>query len=107
MLSAREGVSPRSEALTRAAKCLRTLAHPTRLRMVQLLLDGEYTVGQLAEACDVPSPIASGHLGLMRDRGLLGQQRRGRRTYYHVRQRALAGIISCVESHFGNAQEAR
>ena len=42
-------------AFAEAAECLKTLAHPVRLRMVQLLLHGRYTVGELAEDCDVPS----------------------------------------------------
>ena len=33
------------EAFAMAAECLRTLAHPVRLRIVQLLLHGRYTVG--------------------------------------------------------------
>jgi hypothetical protein len=36
--------------LERAAECLRVLAHPHRLRMIQMLLRGRYTVGELAEA---------------------------------------------------------
>ena len=88
------------DSLAEAAECLKTLAHPVRLRMVQLLLAGEYNVGELAEACDVPSHVASEHLGLMKDRGLLGRERRGRENYYYVAEEALRGILRCVESHF-------
>jgi hypothetical protein len=42
-----------SHALGQAAECLRALAQPHRLRMV---LQGDYTVGELAEACDLRSP---------------------------------------------------
>ena len=35
------------EGLGQAAECLKTIAHPHRLRMVQLLLGGEYTVTSL------------------------------------------------------------
>ena len=42
------------EALGQAAECLRTLAHPHRLRIVQMLLQGRYTVGELAEVCEIP-----------------------------------------------------
>ncbi len=42
------------DALAEAAECLRTLAHPHRLRMIQMLLQGDYTVGDLAEACELP-----------------------------------------------------
>lgn len=88
-------------ALAEAAECLRTLAHPVRLRMVQMLLDDEYTVGELAEACNIRSHMASEHLGRMKDRGLLSSERRGRRIYYKVAEAGLAGIIACVEQRFG------
>ncbi|MCA9100102.1 MAG: ArsR family transcriptional regulator, partial [Planctomycetales bacterium] len=42
------------EALSQAADCLRILAHPVRLRIVQLLLHGRYTVGEIATDCEVP-----------------------------------------------------
>jgi DNA-binding transcriptional ArsR family regulator len=87
--------------MTEAAECLRTLAHPHRLRMVQMLLRDEYTVGELAEACDIPSHMASEHLGRMKDRGLLEVDRRGRKVYYRVAEDGLAGIMKCVEKRFG------
>jgi DNA-binding transcriptional ArsR family regulator len=89
------------EALGQAADCLKTLAHPCRLRMVQMLLQGEYTVGELAEACEIPSHMASEHLGLMRDRGLLVSERRGRSIYYQVGEHGLSSIMECIEKRFG------
>jgi hypothetical protein len=53
------------QSFNQAAECLKTLAHPVRLRMVQLLLSGRYTVGELAEDCGVPDNVASEHLRLM------------------------------------------
>ena len=88
-------------ALGRAAECLRTLSHPHRLRMLQMLLHDEFTVGELAEACEIPSHMASEHLRLMKDRGLLSSRRDGRRTYYAVAEKGLAGIMRCVEGRFG------
>jgi DNA-binding transcriptional ArsR family regulator len=86
------------ELLHEAAECLRTLAHPHRLRIVQMLLRGRYKVGELAEACEIPSHMASEHLRLMQRCGLLRSQRDGRCTYYEVAQPHLAGIIACLES---------
>lgn len=37
-------------AFAEAAECLRTMAHQVRLRMVQLLLHGRYTVGELPDS---------------------------------------------------------
>ena len=89
------------EALSDAAECLRTLAHPHRLRMVQMMLHGKYTVGELAEACEIQSHMASEHLRLMKHCGLLASERDGRRTYYQVAEPHLASIMSCIEQRFG------
>lgn len=89
------------EALGEAAECLKTLAHPHRLRIVQMLLGGRYTVGELAEACEIPSHMASEHLRLMQRCGLLSSEKEGRKAYYRVAEPHLARIMECVESRFG------
>ncbi len=89
------------EGLAQAAECLKTMAHPHRLRMLQMLLRDEYPVGELAAACEIPSHMASEHLRLMRDRGLLDCRRDGRCTYYFVADQGLASIMNCVERRFG------
>ena len=88
-------------ALERAAECLKTLAHPHRLRMVQMLLRDRFTVGELAEACGIPSHMASEHLRLMQRCGFLIGQKQGRKTYYRIVEVYLASIIACIESRFG------
>ncbi len=89
------------DALGQAAECLRALAHPHRLRMVQMLLQGDYTVGELAEACDLPSAMASEHLRLMQRCGFLASEKDGRRVYYRVVEPHLKNILRCVEERFG------
>lgn len=83
-----------------AAECLKTLAHPHRLRMIQMLLRGRYTVGELAEACGIPSHMASEHLRLMQRCRFLTSEKDGRRAYYHVAESHLASIMACIESRF-------
>lgn len=87
-------------AFAQAAECLRILAHPVRLRIVQLLLHGRYTVGELAEDCDVPDNVASEHLRLMQRCGFFTSEREGRRVYYQVCEPHLRNIMDCVESRF-------
>jgi DNA-binding transcriptional ArsR family regulator len=88
------------DVLAEAAECLKTLAHPHRLRMVQMLLQGRYTVGELAAACEIPSPQASGHLRLLQHCGLLEQDREGREVYYRVTQPCLRDILKCIRERF-------
>jgi DNA-binding transcriptional ArsR family regulator len=89
------------EAPGEAAEYLRTLAHPRRLRMVQLLLQGDYTVSELAEACDLSTPMASEHLRLMQRSGFLTSENEGRKVYYHVCEPHLESILQCIEKRFG------
>lgn len=91
------------EALGQAAECLRTLAHPHRLRMVQMLLRGKYAVGDLAEACEIPSHMASEHLRLMQRCGFLIAEKDGRFVYYAIAEPHLGDIMSCIEARFGSA----
>ena len=75
--------------------------------MVQMLLQAEFTVGELADACEIPSHMASEHLRLMRDRGLLDFERRGRCIYYHIVEHGLEGLMACVEGRFGSPRAKR
>ncbi|MGO9112327.1 MAG: ArsR/SmtB family transcription factor [Thermoguttaceae bacterium] len=93
------------ESLEQAAECLKTLAHPHRLRMLQMLLRDRYTVGELAEACGIPSHMASEHLRLMQRCSFLTNEKEGRKAYYRIVEMHLAGIIACIESRFGGQRE--
>lgn len=88
-------------ALEQAAECLKALAHPVRLRIVQLLLGGRYTVGELAEKCDIPQNVASEHLRLMQRCGFLNPEKEGRKSFYQVVEPHLENIMACIEDRFG------
>ncbi|KAA1262211.1 putative HTH-type transcriptional regulator [Rubripirellula obstinata] len=83
-----------------AAECLKTLAHPARLRIVQLLLHGRYTVGELAADCGIPDNVGSEHLRLLQRCGFLTSEREGRRVYYQVAEPHLKNLMACIESRF-------
>ncbi|TWT42733.1 ArsR/SmtB family transcription factor [Botrimarina hoheduenensis] len=94
------------DQLAEAAECLRVLAHPHRLRMLQLVRQGDFTVGELAAACEIVSPAASEHLRLMERCGFLVADQRGRRRYYRLAEEHvphLTAILTCIESRFGAA----
>lgn len=83
-----------------AADCLRILAHPHRLKAVALLLENEYSVGALAEACNVLQNVMSEHLNLMKHKQLIKARKRGRNVFYSVEEPALAAIIGCIQKRF-------
>lgn len=95
-----EFVPLEEESFVQAAECLKLLAHPSRLRMVQMLLHDRYTVGELAEACGIKSHQASEHLRLMQHCGFLDSEREGRSIYYKVIEPHLQQIMDCIVSRF-------
>ena len=95
------------EALTQAAECLRVLAHPHRLRMVQMLLAGDYSVGELADSCELPTAMASEHLRLMQRCGFLTAEKDGRKVLYRVAEPHLKEIMQCIEARFDGAAGAK
>lgn len=87
-------------ALEGAADCLRTLAHPMRLRMLQMLLRERYRVGELAEACGLAPHVASEHLRLLQRCGFLKAVREGRSTYYQVIDTHVEPLLACLAQRF-------
>jgi DNA-binding transcriptional ArsR family regulator len=68
--------------------------------MIQMLLQRDFTVGQLAEACGLPSAMASEHLRLMQRCGFLTSERDGRSVFYRVAESHLKEILRCIEQRF-------
>ncbi|HVK10441.1 MAG TPA: metalloregulator ArsR/SmtB family transcription factor [Gemmataceae bacterium] len=79
-----------------AAEYLRCIAHPHRLRTIELMLAGRYTLGELAASCDIPSAAASEHLRLMHRCGLVAAERDGRRLYYRVVEPGLLALSAGI-----------
>ncbi len=63
----------------------RILGHPARVRILELLKEGERSVGDLQEALGLDSSGTSQHLGALRRQGLLESRREGTSVYYSVR----------------------
>ena len=70
--------------------------------MVQLLLSGRYTVGEIAATCGIASNLASEHLRLMERCGFFHREREGKSTYYVVAEPHLEKRMSCIEGRFGS-----
>lgn len=67
------------------ADFFRILGHPVRVRILELLRDGERTVGDLQGELQMDSSGTSQHLGVLRKHGILEARRAGTSVYYTVR----------------------
>lgn len=88
------------EALDRAAETLKAVAHPVRLRIVDLLgRSQEMCVGDLVAALDAKPAITSQQLGLLKDRGIVACRRDGNRVYYRLANPDLLKVLECIRNH--------
>jgi len=82
--------------IERAAAVLKTVAHPLRLRIVELLELGEKSVTELKGLLGVTQPLTSQHLSQMRMRGVLGSRREGTTVYYSIANPDVVKVIHCI-----------
>ena len=95
------------EAWNLAARTIKAIAHPTRLRILDLLEKGECCVGEIARALGTKNATTSRQLGLMRDRGVLSARRAGNRVYNCIAEPHLMEIVHCVRrSRWTNDEQA-
>lgn len=66
------------------ANLFRVLGHPARVRILELLRDGERSVGALQAELDLDSGGTSQHLAALRRIGLVESRREGTSVYYRV-----------------------
>jgi DNA-binding transcriptional ArsR family regulator len=68
------------------------LASPTRRRILDALLRGERSVGDLVRVARVSQPAVSQHLKVLREAGLVDERRDGRFRHYRLDARPLARV---------------
>lgn len=74
----------------RLARMLKALAVPARVRIVQLLKERALCVGALTARLEVTQGAVSQHLRILRDAGLVVDERRGYYVHYRLNERTLA-----------------
>ena len=79
-----------------SARLFRVLGDPTRLRILELLLDGPHTVRELIDALGCSRSRVSNHLACLRWCGFAEADRSGRTLTYSIRDRRVAAIIAAA-----------
>lgn len=80
------------------ARIIKALAHPTRLFIVDELSRGERCVFELTQIVGVEMPTVSRHLSLLRNVGLLEDEKRGAQVFYRLRRPCVLSFFKCIEA---------
>lgn len=81
------------------AEVLKAIAHPIRLKIIELLQGGEMCVGDIVEALGGKQAITSQQLNMMKDKGVLSCRRNGTRMYYRIENKNVIKLLHCIYDH--------
>lgn len=96
-------MTPRSHPIYVAkAELFRVLGHPVRVRILELLRDGERSVGALQAALELDSSGTSQHLGALRKQGLLESRREGTSVFYHLKDPRTLQLLEIARQIIGS-----
>lgn len=84
---------------------LRALADPTRRELLELLRDGSKSAGELAEHFDISAAAISRHLSVLKEAGLVRDDRRGKFIFYELNASVLEEILLWLTQLKGDDQD--
>ena len=88
------------DRLEKAARCLRTMAHPLRLMIMHLLSQREFSVQELEKELGASQSNISQHLNLLKDKEILASRRSAQQVFYRLHNPRLLELISLTRELF-------
>ncbi|MCC6486817.1 MAG: helix-turn-helix transcriptional regulator [Candidatus Hydrogenedentes bacterium] len=79
------------------AKVIKALAHPTRLFIVDQIADQEKCVCELKEMIGADMSTVSKHLSVLKDAGVVSDEKRGLMVFYRLRVPCILNLFGCIE----------
>ena len=79
-------------------KVFRALSHPARVQIVRELSSGrEKCVCELVEACGLAWSTVSRHLSVLREAGVVADEKRGLQVFYRLKLECVSRFINCLD----------
>ena len=90
-------LAAKTTAISLKAKLFRGFSDPSRLSILECLLDGPRNVSEIVAVTDLSQPNASNHLACLRDCGLVTAVQDGRYVYYHLSDDRVANLLTLAD----------
>lgn len=84
--------------LESASEMLKAIAHPLRIAIVGMLDDNKkLSVTEIYEALNIEQAVASHHLSILKNKGVLTSERVGKNCFYSLKFQRLSQIVECID----------
>jgi len=94
----------RQEHIEQAARALKAMSHPLRLKILCVLGNDEASVQDIVEAVGTSQSNVSQHLGILREKGVLLARKDANRVYYRVSDERTLALIGMMREVFCSRQ---
>ncbi len=84
------------DALNLVANRFKIMSEPLRLRILQILQEGEKNVGELTELCNTSQPNVSKHLKILQTGGLVSREQKGNTVIYSIADPSISTLCEVV-----------
>jgi ArsR family transcriptional regulator len=82
------------------AELFKALGHPVRIRILELLREGEQSVSSLSESLEIEMSTVSQHLAILRGRGLVSGRKEGTTVFYTVVDQQVFDLLDTARAMF-------
>ncbi len=80
----------------RVAEVFKALSHPTRIRIIDYLSDGEKCVKDIWQELGVPQPTVSQHINILKEAGIISYRKEGVKTCYKIEMPIVVKILKLI-----------
>lgn len=84
------------------AEFFRALAHPVRIEILEVLLQGEHSVQELQEVLGLEQPVVSQQLAVLRTKNIVSGRKEGTSVRYTVRDPLIGDLLKVARQIFNN-----
>ena len=86
--------------IIRAARCLKAMSHPLRLKILCVLGNKSFSVQEIVEQVGTSQSNISQHLAILREKDILGHEKIANRVYYYISDRRMLRLIKMMRDVF-------
>jgi DNA-binding transcriptional ArsR family regulator len=86
--------------INRAARCIKAMSHPLRLKILCILGTNSVSVQDIVEQVGTSQSNISQHLAILREKNILGSKKEANRVYYYIDDNRMLQLINMMREVF-------
>lgn len=95
----------KQEHIETAARALKAIAHPLRLKILCVLGDSEACVQEIVDAVGTSQSNISQHLAILRDKDVVNTRKKANKVFYRVSDRRTLQLVAMMREVFCGEEE--